>query len=339
MGTVVETPKPKQQLTLKQHLASPDFAAQVAAALPSHMKPERMIRVALTALTRTPKLAECTQASFFKCLLDLSAWGLEPDGRRAHLIPFEDRRKQITECTLIIDYKGLAELCYRSGKVKAIHADVVRRGDLFDFSCGYITKHTPWFLRDPKDRPEEAGEVFAAYAVVQMVGDTAKHEVMSFDEVEAIKERSSGWKAYKAGYTKTCPWLSDWNEMAKKTVFRRCSKWLPLSAEMMDAADRDISYEDNDASARDHRLIDAPRTLSDLIAKDMQAAATKQTETNIDADAPQSELTLAQEFAACTTLKEATALRDRISGPDGIGNEQEAAQAEELFAQWVKLNK
>lgn len=50
-------------------------------------------------------------------------------------------------------------------------------------------------------------------------------------------------------------------------------------------------------------------------------------------------LTLAQEFAACTTKAEATALRDRISGPDGSGNEAEAAQAEELFAQWLKLNK
>ena len=83
-----------------------------------------------------------------------------------------------------------------------------------------------------------------------MVGDTAKHEVMSFDEIEAIKERSSGWKAYKAGYTKSCPWLTDWAEMAKKTVFRRCSKWLPLSAEIMEAFDRDAESEDADATSR-----------------------------------------------------------------------------------------
>ncbi len=30
--------------------------------------------------------------------------------------------------------------------------------------------------------------------------------------------------------------MTDWNEMAKKTVFRRVSKWLPLSAEVLDAS-------------------------------------------------------------------------------------------------------
>jgi hypothetical protein len=39
-----------------------------------------------------------------KALLDLSTFGLEPDGRRAHLIPFGD------EVQLILDYKRLVEL-------------------------------------------------------------------------------------------------------------------------------------------------------------------------------------------------------------------------------------
>jgi hypothetical protein len=33
--------------------------------------------------------------------------------------------------------------------------------------------------------------------------------------------------------------VSDWAEMAKKTAFRRLSKWLPLSAEVRDVIDRD----------------------------------------------------------------------------------------------------
>ena len=36
------------------------------------------------------------------------------------------------------------------------------------------------------------------------------------------------------------PWKTDWNEMAKKTVFRRQSKWLPLSNEFQRAVEKDF---------------------------------------------------------------------------------------------------
>ncbi len=265
MGTsVTETQgfEPKRQLTIRERLNTPEFAGEVARVLPKHCSSERMVRVALTALTRTPKLAECTQTSFFQCLMNLSQWGLEPDGRRAHLIPYGN------VCTLIVDYKGIVELCFRSGTVKAIHADVVRQGDLFEYSCGFVTKHTPWFLRPENERPDKAGEVFAVYCVVQLKDGAAKHDVMSRDDVEAIRKRSrSGSNG---------PWVSDWNEMAKKTVFRRCSKWLPWSAEITEAMERDddrvieadVSYSANQSSAR---------SLADLTAPSM-AAATHQPE-------------------------------------------------------------
>ena len=89
MNTVASNQK---QLSIRDHLESPELLAEIEKALPSHMSAERMARVAITAMMRTPDLAKCTQASFFKCLLDLSSWGLEPDGRRAHLIPFRNSK-------------------------------------------------------------------------------------------------------------------------------------------------------------------------------------------------------------------------------------------------------
>lgn len=221
--------KPKndkpRQLSIKEQLQNPALLDQIRKALPSHMSAERMARVALTAMTRTPKLADCTQQSFFKCLLDLSSWGLEPDGRRAHLIPYGN------ECTLILDYKGIVELCFRSGYVKNIHADVVREGDAFEFNLGKVTRHTPWAFRLDGDKPEKSGEIVAAYCIVEMKDGASKHEVMTRQEIDGIRNRS---KAGKSG-----PWVSDFSEMAKKSVFRRASKWLPLSAEMHEAFERD----------------------------------------------------------------------------------------------------
>lgn len=223
------TPAPKQQLTLRQHLEGDAFKDAVTKALPRHMTPDRFIRVALTAMNRTPKLRDCTQSSFLNALLSLSQLGLEPDGRRAHLIPYENRKLGVTECQLIVDWKGLSELIYRSGIVSTLHADVVRRGDLFDYSMGVLARHTPAYLR--ADAPVEAGEIYAVYAMATMKDGSQKTEVMSRDEVEAIRKRS---RAGQSG-----PWVSDWNEMAKKTAFRRLSKWLPLSPELRQAVEVD----------------------------------------------------------------------------------------------------
>lgn len=227
MSQVAETNGKKQPATIRQHLESDNFRQSITNILPKHLTAERMARVAITALTRTPDLAKCDQASFFRCLMDLSQWGLEPDGRRAHLIPFKNNSKGIIECQLIIDYKGLVELCYRSGVVSNIHADVVCENDVFDFNLGEITNHKIDFRND-------RGDVYAVYAIVTMKDGTKKCEVMSKKEVDSVRARSN---AGKSG-----PWVTDYNEMAKKTVFRRVSKWIPLSAEIRDAvyADDDV---------------------------------------------------------------------------------------------------
>ena len=238
------------QLALRNELESAAFKEAVAKVLPKILPPERFVRVACTAMTRTPKLRECDRASFFSAMLALAQTGLEPDGRRAHLIPFENRKRGIVECQLIIDYKGLAELAMRSGLLSYLHADVVRDGDVFEYSLGEIKQHVPWFLRRDVDRPEKAGSVFAAYAVAKFKDGSAKAEVMSLDEVNAIRSRS---RAGQSG-----PWVTDWNEMAKKTAFRRLSKWLPLSPEYRDALDADA---------------DEPDTLRNVAKADAGAAA------------------------------------------------------------------
>lgn len=229
--------------TIRQHLEGDAFKRTVAAALPKHLTPDRFIRVALTSMTRIPKLANCDQSSFFQCLLTLSALGLEPDGRRAHLIPFENRKRGVTECQLIIDWKGLVELALRSGTVANLHADVVREGDVFDYSAGKIKTHIPWFLRRDNEKPTKAGEVFAAYAIAEFKDGTTKAEVLALDEINGIRDASQGYRAAKKFNNDSHPWIAHWLEMAKKTAFRRLSKWLPLSPEYRDALDAEETQD------------------------------------------------------------------------------------------------
>lgn len=228
MTQAIQKAQTKQPATLRGWLENDAFKAQIAKALPRHLSPDRFIRVALTTMTRIPKLAGCDQASFFNALLTLSQLGLEPDGRRAHLIPFENRKRGVTECQLIIDYKGLVELIMRSGAVLGIHADVVCDNDEFIYDRGEVVKHVINF-REPR------GQVYAAYATCTLKDGGRLSDAMSRDDIERIRQRS---RAANSG-----PWVTDWNEMAKKTVFRRLSKWLPLSSEYRDAVEADDAIE------------------------------------------------------------------------------------------------
>jgi len=209
---------------VKSIINSDAMREQFARALPKHLSAERFARVAITALTRTPKLADCTPASLMKCLLDLSAMGLEPDGRRAHLIPYG------TEATLIIDYKGLVELIRRSGDVVSIRAETVCEKDEFAWTDGIVSHKVNW--------REDRGDVQAVYAEAVMKSGEKQSAVMTRKEVDAIRDRSQGYQ-YAKKNGKQHPWLSDWPEMAKKTAVRRLSKMLPLSSEIMDHVTRD----------------------------------------------------------------------------------------------------
>jgi recombination protein RecT len=236
MNTQITDKKPQG---LKALINSDAMRAQFALALPKHLTSDRFTRICLTALTRTPKLQDCTPESFMRCLLDLSAMGLEPDGRRAHLIPYGK------ECTLILDYKGIAELVMRSGLVASIHADKVCENDDFEVNRGSIVCHRV-------DYKKPRGESYAYYVLITFKDGSEKSEVMTRDDVDAIRKRS---RAGGSG-----PWLTDFDEMAKKTVFRRCSKWLQLSPEIRDALEKDSEPYDEAPRVTTGRVVnDVPR--------------------------------------------------------------------------------
>lgn len=302
----------QQPTTIKQWLNNDGFKNEIARALPKHCSVERMTRIAITAMTRTPMLADCEPASFMKALLDLSQWGLEPNGRDAHLIPFRNNKRGVVECQLILDYKGLVQLLYRSGQVLSVHADVVYEGDDFEYSMGEVSRHTPWWIRTDRNKPAQQGKLIAAYARVELKGHAVKCEVMSKEQVDAIRSRS---KAANSG-----PWVSDYNEMAKKTVFRRTTKWLPVSAEIVQAFERD---DDRPANFGASTIIDSdfvvpPTSLNQLAdRRQQQQSEAEPSEPPAEewTDAP----TLDSVFGLIDTAETAKAVDEimsRFVGPD-----------------------
>lgn len=205
---------------------------QIALALPRFMNPDRLIRTALTCFATTPRLLDCTPRSLLGAVIQSAQLGLEPGILgHAYLVPFNNRKTGTVEVQFIAGFKGLLQLARRSGDISTIMAHVVREKDTFKYRYGLepLLEHVPC-------EQEASGEVTHIYAVARLKDGGSQFEVMTRAQVEAHRQRYS--KAAQDG-----PWVTAWDEMAKKTVLRRLCKLLPASIDLQTAVALDEAAE------------------------------------------------------------------------------------------------
>lgn len=204
------------------------WEAELAKIAPAGFNIARALRNALTLIQdpRTPTLRDCTQRSMFVCLMRCIELGLQPNGRHAHLIPRKDRRANTTNCTLMIDYKGLVDLAMRSGLLSRPSLPrLVYERDQFTVHQGTNEEiiHAPYVGMD------EPGSVTHAYIVFWFRSGAFTFESMTRQQIEHV--RGSGYKTREPDSV----WSKHWEEMARKTVTKRCLKHLQLSADLNEA--------------------------------------------------------------------------------------------------------
>ena len=215
--------------------------ASMAAVLPKHVSPDRMLKIALQAIRATPALMECTTKSLMGAVIQCATMGLEPNTvlGHAYLVPFRNRKEGRTDVQVVIGYKGLVDLARRSGQIESIAAHAVYEADQFDLALGTEDRihHVPHIGGD-------RGHVIAFYAVAKLKGGGHAFEVMSKHEVDAVMKSTQSKGAYG-------PWKDHYVEMGRKTVIRRLSKFLPLSVEFATAAALDGMAEAGQAQGLD----------------------------------------------------------------------------------------
>lgn len=232
---------------------------QMALALPKHVSAERMARILLTEIRRVPKLADCARDSLLGAVMTCSQLGLEPGNSLGHayLLPFDKRGKNPhtgrwetvgTDCQLIIGYRGMIDLARRSGQIVSLTARVVREGDRFSYSYGLdeTVEHVP--------TNGEPGELTHVYAVAKLKDGGVQFEVLTRAEVERVRNSSKGYESAVKYDKKDNPWITHFEEMAKKTAIRRLFKYLPVSIEMQRAVILDEQADDG--LVQDHNVID-----------------------------------------------------------------------------------
>ncbi len=202
---------------------------QILALVPRHLDAERMLQIALVAIRRVPKLAECHPATLIGAVIESLRLGLEPGAGpgESWLIPFDNKKKKRTEVVFVPDYRGLLKLIRRSGEVGAVMAEVVCDGDEFDYG---VSEGGPYLTWKPGPKRGAATHFFCGVWSKSRI--LIASSVMTPEEIDEHAKRFS--RAYEEG-----PWQNDFRAMGIKTVIRRTAKQAPTSSEVQRAVELD----------------------------------------------------------------------------------------------------
>jgi recombination protein RecT len=248
--------------------------ALIAQVAPKHLTADRMVRLAMLAVSKQPKLAECSGMSILKSMMVASELGLEPGGALGHgyLVPYRvnqakrgEPARWVNECQFIAGYRGLAKLARNSGEIEIVEAHPVYPGDKFVVRRGTVSElvHEPDYLSG-NDRGDKA---VCYYALARYKSGAVQFEVMTRAQIETIMRSTQS----KGDYG---PWLDHFDEQARKTCIRRLAKSLPLESEKHKDLLRAIEVSD----ARDEGDVDIEIPV-DVVAVEETASpndATKQ---------------------------------------------------------------
>ena len=207
------------------------YQEQISGLLPKHLDPQKMVRIAQVALSRNPKLLECTPLSILDCVIKAAQVGLELNGpmRQAFMVPYWNDQAKKLEAQFQIGYPGMIELASRSRDVSYVDAHPVFDGDFFQFEHGdkQYLKHKPNLNRENDD-------LHAAYAIIKFRDGNQMFEVLGKRDIMKLKARSQMGKKDKG------PWETDESEMWRKSPIKKLLKRVRTSQELQAA----LGYDD-----------------------------------------------------------------------------------------------
>jgi len=206
---------------------------------------DKEVSFALQHISRNKQLQKSTIESNLEAVLNVAQCGLSlnPVLKLAYLVPrsVKEGGQWIIKTCLEPSYQGLCKLVTDTGSAKQIYAHLVCEGDEFEVMLGSGMN----VIHKPKYKSKEVTHVY----MIAVLSDGSKHvEVMTKEDVEEIMNRSESFKAYKAQKISSCIWVSDFGEMARKTVIRRGVKYLPKT-EMWDKLGAAINLDESDYQA------------------------------------------------------------------------------------------
>lgn len=300
----------KPQQGILTMLENPRVAKGMAAVAGKFLSPDKMLRLCINAVHKTPDLMRCDPKTVLGAMMASAALDLEPNTvqQQAFLIPYARNKKvgdewvKVYDCQFQIGARGFRTLAYRSPRVRSIEAGSIRVGDHFKNRIGKGGGFE--YEMSLADR----GALTGAWSYVQLVDGGELTCVLPLDEVMKIRGRSETFRSLTAAIEKAnsdkdraraeaklaeTPWVMWLDDMAAKSATKKHAKQLPLegapqlavAAGLDDAADAgglDLGALTDPDLVREvaEGAVDAPQALTDDSAgqaeRSMEAFGTTQ---------------------------------------------------------------
>lgn len=267
MNTVARMPaSEKPSTTIFTLLDHAETKSKFDAVLQNTMSPDRMVRLAINACRKTPKLLQCEPYSVFGALMIAASLGLEPNTILGHafLIPYKksvprkDANGRIMkdsnnkwlwdetfECQFQVGYKGYIDLMYRSGVVAEVQAEAIFEGDVFKHQFG-----TETVLRYEKKMVGDRGTMIGSFCYTKL-RDGQSFTVLPLADIHKARAKSETYRSLNDAVTNAdddkkrataqkklndTPWVASEDVMAAKTAIRRHSSKSKISPQFNAAA-------------------------------------------------------------------------------------------------------
>ena len=255
MGELIT--RTEKEYSVKEWLRSSKFHSQLQVASPMDMQGSRLARIALSLIVDKPALAECDKESLLSSVMVCAQTGLEPGPvGHAAIVPYKQKAQWQAM------FRGMLHLVHRSEQVASVSTGVVRELDEFDYDEG----STPFVhFKRPLLPDADRGERVAAFCTINPKEGVPYVRVMHISEIESIRDR------YSKGRREDRPWISEFDEMARKTVIKRVAKLAPVSLQAKIA----LTYDDLQEIGKDQPSalppdFDAERTPDSYCNKELE---------------------------------------------------------------------
>lgn len=190
------------------------------------------LEFAVQALNKNTYLQGATQDSITNALknIALSGLSLNPVLKYCYLIPRKER--QVLQCIAEPSYMGLIKILTDTGSVVAISATIVYQKEIDSLviqeGAGGHATHKHHFGK------EKPGEPVACYSIAILPNGMKHVSLIREWQWEDIMKRSEAVKSYyakqaKGEYAAIPTWMSDKEEMIRKTAIKNHYKYLPKS--------------------------------------------------------------------------------------------------------------
>lgn len=228
-------------------LENPKVAKGMAAVAGKYLQPDKMLRLCINAVHKTPDLLKCDPKTVLGAMMASAALDLEPNTvqQQAFLIPYARNKKvgddwvKVYDCQFQIGARGFRTLAYRSPLIKSLEAEAIRKGDHWKHRVG-----SQAFLEFEKALTDR-GDLIGAFSYARLADGLEIACVLPLEEILKIRGRSETYRSLTAAIEKArndqeraraeaklaeTPWVMWLDDMAAKSATKKHAKQLPLDA-------------------------------------------------------------------------------------------------------------